>query len=260
MKFTRLAVLGSAVAGAALLAMPAAQASVTTTTDTPNVAGFQVNGNGLRAYNDVRATFTVDSGSLSDPAVILQSLTSGGDGNTAELALITTDTCGADARQLEYAYGPSSSLTFLSITPSVCVPDGTRYYLEIHYSTWLNQVSFLGGTEQNSNVLKQIQLSPGDFQEFHAPAIVASYNLPAPTAFPSATAEQVHWTRAGLTSLDHATWRRGGTNARITFASQNLVKYVATTDGASDGTVFLEPAGGWGAGSSRSITTEAVAS
>ena len=242
------------------LALPAG-AAVTAVTATADLAGYQVAGNGLRAYNDVRATITEAPGSTSNAAVYLQE-SAGTGGYTAELALVRGTPACPGMYQLLAGTGtaaapgplPAAALSTAGLGGTVtCVPAGQPYYLEVHYSTWLRTAAFVAGRNEfgDTNVLGQAGVG---FREFRAPALGAHYtSLPV---LPSVAAPQVSLTRVGLTLLLDPTARRGGTNGRIGFASQSLTEVVATATGGPvtvANRAYLIPSG-FGAGSSFSVT------
>lgn len=257
----RLIVAGLASAAVILgLAIPAG-AAVTTVAATPDLAGYQVAGNGLHAYNDVRATFTEAATSTSNAAVYLQeSVTAGG--FTAELAEVRGTAACPGAFELQAGTGtvaapgplPAASLSTGPLGGAViCVPAGQPFYLDVHYSTLLRTAAFVAGPNEfgNTNTLGQVVIG---FRLFRAPALGAHYtSLPV---LPSVSAPQVSLTRVGLTQLLAPTARRGGTNGRITFASQSLTEVVATPSGGPvtvANRAYLVPSG-FGAGSSFSVT------
>lgn len=258
-------ILAAGLASAAVIlgaAVPAG-AAVTTVAATADLAGYQVAGNGLRAYNDARATFTEAPSSTSNAAVYLQESAITG-GFTAELArVINTAACpGPGNAQIEAGTGTAAApgplpAGALSATPLggvvICVPAGQPWYMEVHYSTFLRTAAFVGGPSEfgNTNTLGQVGVG---FHLFRAPALGAHYtSLPV---LPSVSTPQVSLSRVGLTLLLDPTARRGGTNGRIGFASQSLTEVVATATGGPvtvANRAYLIPSG-FGAGSSFSVT------
>lgn len=259
-------ILTAGLASAAVilgLALPATAGTVTVAA-TQNLAGYQVAGNGLRAYNDVRATFTEAAASTSNAAVYLQeSATTGG--FTAELALVrNTAACpGATAYQVEAGTGtvaqpgplPAAALSTAPLGGTViCVAAGQPFYLEVHYSTFLRTAAFVGGVNEftNTNTLGQV---PVGFHVFRAPALGAHYT--ALPVLPVVSTPQISLTRVGLTLLLDPAARRGGTNSRITFASQSLTEVVATLTGGPvtiGNPAYLVPSATFGPGSSFAVT------
>ena len=264
-------ILAAALASAAVilgLALPASAAAapqgVVRAAATADVAGFQVAGNGLAgAYNDVRATFTEQAGSTSNAAAYLQESSTTG-GFTAELALVRgTAACpGATSYQVEAGTGtvatpgplPTASLGTAAIGGTViCVQAGQPWYLEVHYSTLLRTVAFVAGPNEftDTDVLGQV---PAGFRIFRSPALGAHYTA-LPT-LPAVATPQIGLTRVGLTLLLQPTARRGGTNGRITFASQSLTEVFATPTGGPvtiGNRAYLEPVLPFGPGSSFQI-------
>lgn len=256
---TRLA--AAAITAAALALTPAiASAGVVTGATTQDVAGYQVAGNGLQAYNDMRATVTIPAGSTSNAAVYLQETVNTG-GYTAELALVASAACPGE-RQVEAGAGTVTAPGPLALTSLgtadiggtvACVPLGTPWYLEVHYSTLLRTVAFVTGASEFGNVNTLGQVSAG-FREFRAPAIGAHYT--ALPALPDVATPQASFTRAGLTRLLDPTARRGGTDGRLTLASQSLTDVVATVSGGPvtvGNPAYLQPSG-FGAGSGFTVT------
>jgi len=255
-------ILAAGLASAAVilgLALPAG-ATVTTVAATPDLAGYQVAGNGLRAYNDARATFTEAPGSTSNAAVYLQESVNTG-GFTAELALVRGTAACPGMYELQAGTGtvaapgplPAAALSTAGLGGTVtCVPAGQPYYLEVHYSTLLRTAAFVAGRSEfgDTNTLGQVVAG---FRLFRAPALGAHYtSLPV---LPSVSAPQVSLTRVGLTLLLDPTARRGGTSGRIGFASQSLTEVVATPSGGPvtvANRAYLVPSG-FGAGSSFSV-------
>lgn len=244
--------LSAAAAGAAIVNGPA----YTNLSPGPALAGYQVNGNGLRAYNDVRGTAFIPSGSTSNLAVYLQTNASSG-GQTAELALVRgAFFCSATQWGLEYGYGaaaapgPLALVTLTEASGAVCLNAGSSYYLEVHYSTLLHEIAFVAGpTETDNNTLNSV--SSGGLQIFRAPAVGVHYT----SALPTVNTEQASFTRDGLTSLDHPTWPHGGTNSRLNLASQNTLLVDALPTGTAPTVldpVFLAPSV-FGSGGSFSV-------
>lgn len=263
----RLAGLIAGLAAAAGLALPAAAPAaaapngIVAVSATGDLAGFQVSGNGLTAYNDARATLTEAPGSTSNSAVYLQESANAG-GFTAELAEVRNTPACPGAFQLEAGTGtvaapgplPVASLGTTDLGGSViCIPAGQPFYGEAHYSTLLRTVAFVAGPNEfgNTNTLGQVGVG---FHVFRAPAFGGHYtSLPV---LPSVAAPQMTLTRVGLTLLLQPTARRGGTNSRITFASQSLNEVVATPSGGPvtvANRAYLEPVLPFGPGSSFRI-------
>jgi hypothetical protein len=257
------ACMAAALIGAGpALAAPAAVVSAAYTgpvTSGSSLAGYQVFGNGLDAFNDARATFTEAAGTSSNSAVYLQAQANTG-GLTAELALVHgTPACPGAASQLEAgvaaaaAPGPLALAALTtSLGPVTCVPDGTPFYLEIHYSTLLRTVAFVAGPSEfgDANTLASV---PVGFAEFRSPADGAHYTA---TALPVEDAPQLSVTRVGVTRLLDPAARRGGTDSRLTLNALSTQRVEATVDGGAPtvgSPVFLQ-ATPMGTGSAFAVT------
>lgn len=260
-----------ALAGAGIglaSAVPASAAVVngpayTTLNPGPALAGYEVNGNGLKAYNDVRGTAHIPVGSTSNAALFLQTSTVTG-GHTSELALVHgASFCASDQWGLEYGWGVPSApgplaLVFLHQVPgpAICVNAGGSEYLEVHYSTKLRQIAYVAGANEfgNTNTLVAV---PVGFQEFFAPAIGVHYT---DSSLPGVSTPQASFTRDGLTSLDNPHARAGGTNNRLNLASQSTLE-VEAVPGPSTTPTVLNPVflntSAFGSGGSFSVTASA---
>lgn len=263
-----------ALAGAGIglaSAVPASAATVTgpaytTLNPGPALAGYEVNGNGLKAYNDVRGTVHIPVGSTSNAALFLQTSTVTG-GHTSELALVhnaaaqgISTSCAADQWTLTEGWyvntapGPIQlGLLHAVPGPAVCVNAGGSYYLEVHYSTLLRQIAYVAGPNEfgNTNTLNTAFIG---FQEFFAPAIGVHYT---DASLPGVSTPQASFTRDGLTSLDNPHARAAGTNSRLNLASQSTEE-VEAVPGPSTTPTVLNPVflntSAFGSGGSFSVT------
>lgn len=234
----------------------------------PALAGYEVNGNGTKAYNDVRGTVFIPAGSKSNPAVFLQTNTVSG-GHTSELALVLNGaanlsgpvTCAADQWTLAEGWGvpvkpgPLALVQLHQAPGNTCVNAGSSYYLEVHYSTLLREIAYVAGPNEftNTNTLNTAFIG---FQQFFAPAVGVHYV----GALPTVNTPQASFTRDGLTSLNNSHARRGGTNSRLNLASQNTleVEAIVSADGPPDAPTVSDPVflntSAFGSGGSFSVT------
>ena len=252
----------AALTGSLLMGVSSAgAATVTGPAFTQDLAGYQVNGNGSTAYNEVRGTVQIPAGSTSNAAIYLQENAFSG-GLTAELALVKGGNgCLANQWGLEAGVGSNAApgpLTLVSLTTPVpdhsCINAGGSEYLEVHYSTLLRQVVFVAGPNEfgDTNVLNTVQLY--GLHIFHSPAVGVHYT--ALPALPTVSTPQASFTRDGLTRLLSPAARRGGTNDRLNLASQSTLEVEATPSGAAptvSNPVFLNTSG-FGSGGSFSVT------
>lgn len=259
------AVSVGAFAAATALGATSAGAVVTGTAYTnltpgPALAGYQVNGNGLKAYNDVRTTAHIPAGSTSNAAAYLQVNPLTG-GITAELALVHgASFCAADQWGLEEGIGNNSSpgpLSIISLSqvpgPAVCINAGGSEYMEVHYSTFLQKIAFVAGPSEfgNTNTLNTPSVG---FQIFRSPAVGVHYTGP----LPGVNTPQASFTRDGLTSLDHPFAPAGGTNSRLNLASQSTLEVEALVNNSSSTPTVANPVflntSAFGSGGSFSVT------
>jgi len=257
--------MGLGTAGAATVNGPA----YTDLSAGPALAGYEVSGNGTKAYNDVRGTVFIPAGSTSNPSVFLQTNTISG-GHTSELALVRNaaaqgvvgaTACAADQWTLAEGWGLPTKpgplqLTQLHQAPGgTCVNANSSFYLEVHYSTLLREIAYVAGPDEftNANTLNTAFIG---FQQFLAPAVGVHYV----GALPAENTLQASFTRDGLTSLDNSHARRGGTNSRLNLASQNTlnVQAIVTADGPPDFPTVADPVflstSAFGSGGSFSVT------
>jgi hypothetical protein len=255
-----LAIAGFALAGTAASAAVVTGPAYTNLTPGPALAGYQVNGNGLKAYNEVRGTVHIPAGSTSNMAVYLQVNPLSG-GITAELALVKGGNgCAADQWGLEAGIGNNTSpgpLSLVSLTIPVpdhtCVSAGGSEYLEVHYSTLLRRIAFVAGPNEfgDTNTLTEQYVG---FQVFRSPAVGVHYTA----ALPAINTPQASFTRDGLTSLDNPHARRGGTNDRLNLASQSTLEVEALVNNSSSAPTVSNPAflstSAFGSGGAFSVT------
>jgi hypothetical protein len=205
---------------------------------TQDLAGYEVTGNGLKAYNDARATFTMEPGSTSNSAVFLQESSITG-GITFEEALVqgnVTNGCPTDQWVIEgsggilTAPGPLDIADLHVLPGDTCVAAGVPYYLEVHYSTLHNEVAFLAGANEfnNVNVLSEFSLPPFIHPVFYAPAIGVHFTA---SSLPTENTPQACWTRVGLTQLLNPHALKGGTNGRLTLNAESTTEVSATVNG-----------------------------
>lgn len=204
---------------------------------TKDLAGYEVTGNGLKAYNDARATFTMEPGSTSNSAVFLQESSILG-GFTVEEALVqgtVTNGCPTDQWAIEGAAGFTAAgpLTIgsLNVLPGdTCVAAGVPYYLEVHYSTLHNEIAYLAGPNEFNDV-NVLWENPLPFHPvFYAPAIGVHFTA---ASLPTENTPQACWTRVGLTQLLSPHALKGGTNGRLTLNAESTTEVSATVSGGS---------------------------
>jgi hypothetical protein len=285
--FAKAAIVAAAVvmaaggAGAAIAETGGVHPNVVVDTNyQENMAGYQVFGNGLQDYNEIRGTVTLPSSEnlVVDPdtvaiGMIMQQDVDGG--VTAALGFVYdaggSSKCASDQWTLMANTGtpstpgpiPLSALDLLTnesavpaSSPSdICLNDGQSYYLEIHYSTHLHEVAYVAGPSEfgdNSDIGSD-NISAGT--GFQNPAIGTFINAPGLTDLTDGSV-QGSWTRDGLTQPAGFNSKFGAAGARIPFSYPSTQLVESTEDGGVptvSNLLTLVPSA-FGAGASFSVT------
>jgi hypothetical protein len=266
----------------------AASAAVTGTPQySEYLAGYAGINNGLKAFNDIRWNVTapdepatVGAAQVAVGGVLQEfaNLAKGQADPTVGLGLVWggsnlgTDTCPAGSASDQWILEEHSETTLtqnagLPVVPSdltpilnggnlICVPAGTKYYMEIHDSTLFNEIAFVAGDVEPGNTLGTGSLTafgPGmRFYNFGI-GVDTSSGAVASELSPGTLASFV---RDGLTQLLAPNLSAGGTNDRLTINAENLQQFIGTQDGTSSGAVTLQPSE-LGTGSSFAVTAVA---
>lgn len=273
------AVIGVAALAAAPL-LGTAVASAATHAATPKVvvdtnyqeflAGYQVFGNGLDHFNEVRGTVnlpaseanTVPAGAIAD-GVVLQARVNGGE--TAGLAFVydsANSDCLANQWELEAGYAIQNApgpielshlhpLSNLSAGAApVCANGGTSAYLEIHLSTKDHILSYLEGPSEYGNYSDLVDI-PWGFGTFQAPAVGTDVTSGADAQDLADPSTQATWSRVGLTQ--EAGFGKGG--VRVTLNGFSLQDIESTLNGnapTESNPITLSPSG-FGTGSAFTV-------
>lgn len=267
-----LAGAGAASASPALVHAPAAsKPSVVIDTNYQQfLAGYQVFGNGLDHFNEVRGTValpasevsTVPADSIAD-GLVLQARVNGG--KTAGLAFVYDvpgGGCLADQWTLEAGYetlsgpgpivlGDLTPLQNLSAGASpVCLNGGTSAYLEIHLSTKDRILSFLEGPNEYGDYSDLCDI-PWVFGTFQAPAVGTDVTSGPDAQLVADPSTQATWSRVGLTQ--ESGFGKGGVRVTLNgFSLQDIESTLTGNAPTESNPITLSPSG-FGAGSAFSV-------
>lgn len=273
-----LAAAAAVTVGAVALIGTASASVVGTPAWSQNLAGYAGVNNGLKAFNDVRWNVVAPDEPASVPADtiavggVLQAV-SNIPSDTVGLGLVWDDTVhpgtcadgGAQSDQwtleegLTFTGAPGVPLPPANLKPIpdgagiFCVPAGQKYYMEIHDSTFLNEIAFVAGDTEPGNALGFSGLSLfGPNVRFHQFGVGTDTTSGADASL-LAGGTLAAFTRDGLTQLLAPQLKAGGTNSRLTLNAENLREYIGTQDGTPSGAVTLQPSPP-GVGSAFTVT------